>query len=538
MNFLNSINKKILLSVTALLLIMSIGISSVFFNIYKKDLLNEKEIMLKFLIDSSINIMDGFYERTVSGEITEQEAKTKARESIKNLLYGKNGYIFTFNYQGEVQIEFGSKKIGDNMFNVPDEKGNYFVRELFKVSQNGGGYYSYYYNNPETNKIEPKLSYAKAFEPWEWFCGTGVYINDVKDKTNAALTKIITLSLLFIIGAITLLYFISRSISNPASKAAKMMENIAVGEGDLTQRMSITSQDEIGIMAKWFNVFIEKVQNIIVEITEGTETLAASGTELHVIADEMNKGISMTMDKSNTVAAAAEEMSSNMDAVDHRMAETSEKLNTVSAGTEEMSSSINEIAENASKSTEITRNAVIQAEKATAQMEELGKAAQEIVKVTDTIAEISEQTNLLALNATIEAARAGDAGKGFAVVANEIKELARQTAEATDQIARQLNGVQQTSAKTAQEIEGITGIIDEIDHTVGAIAAAVEQQNATTSENSQGINEISGNIKEINENISQSTSASGQIAEEISDVNQSTNEMGNSAAQVKIVLKN
>jgi methyl-accepting chemotaxis protein len=534
MNFLNSINKKILISVAVLLVILSMGISLTFFNIYKNELYAEKESMLQYITESSVNIIEGYYGKVKSGELTEEEAKAIVREIIPHMLYGKSGYMFTYDFDGIVQIRFTSHPVGEDLSQTKDPDGNMVIQDLAKIAKTkGNGFYEYLWDNPETKRTEPKLSYVQAFKPWSWFIGTGVYIYDVQEKSQQALFRIIIMSFLFIVLAMAILYVIARTISKPAKIAAEMMENIAIGEGDLTQRLDISSKDEIGLMSKWFNVFVEKIQNTISEIKEGTETLAASGTELNTISEELTKGLNTTIEKSKTVSAAAEEMSSNMEVVSSNMVNTSDKLNTVSAGTEEMSSSISEIAQNASKSTDITRSAVSQAEKASNQVNELGKAAQEIVKVTDTIAEISNQTNLLALNATIEAARAGDAGKGFAVVANEIKELARQTADATEEIAKKLNGVQETSKNTATEIKSITEIIDQIDNIVGAIAAAVEQQNATTKENAQGINEISGNIKEINDNINQSSTASSQIAEEIAELNRSTNEMGNSASQVQ-----
>ncbi|MFP4546969.1 MAG: methyl-accepting chemotaxis protein [Fidelibacterota bacterium] len=378
-----------------------------------------------------------------------------------------------------------------------------------------------------------RIAYFREIDNKPWLVYLASDLDELYQPVHATSRKVYFVEFIVVLLTSIIIVFIIGRISKSIRNIVNRVQDIAQGEGDLTQRIEIASQDEIGELAHWFNQFVEKIQKIIMNITENTETLSASGTELNVIAEEMSKGISQTVEKSNTVAAAAEEMNSNMVAVKNNIGSTSEQLNTVSSGTEEMSSSINEIAQNASKSTEITKSAVEQADKASLQMKELSNAAREIVKVTDTIAEISDQTNLLALNATIEAARAGDAGKGFAVVANEIKELARQTAEATDQIALQLSGVQDTSNSTAKEISSITQIINEIDEIVGTIAAAVEEQNATTSENAQGIGEISGNIKEINENINQSSEASSQIAEDISEVNQSTNEMSNSASQVQ-----
>ncbi len=467
----------------------------------KKDLIDMVEIAHSILKDLDVNFI---------------ELEDAFNKDIK---IDENGFLFVIDPKGKFLIH--PKVQGENWSNRP------FIK---KIIEEKTGYLRYL--SPKTNTY--KVAAYKYCKKHDIIISATNFEDDALKTPMKEIRSrffIIIFPVIFILSGI-IFFIVNKLIIKPLNKISDNMRDISQGEGDLTKRLEIYSKDEIGNLANCFNVFVEKIHKIIIEISESTETLANSETELDVIADEMAKGVNSTIEKSNTVAAAAEEMSLNMDAVGHSMKDTTDRLNTVSAGTEEMSSSINEIAQNASKSTEITRNAVKQAEKASMQMEELGNAASEIVKVTDTIAEISDQTNLLALNATIEAARAGDTGKGFAVVANEIKELARQTADATEEIAKQLNGVQQTSKNTAVEIKNITEIIDEIDTIVGAIAVAVEEQNATTSENTRGITEISGNIKEINENISQSNSASAQIAEEIANVNHSTNEMGNSTNMV------
>lgn len=147
-----------------------------------------------------------------------------------------------------------------------------------------------------------------------------------------------------------------------------------------------------------------------------------------------------------------------------------------------MTTTINEIAQNTEKANTITGEAVSEAKGASDNVDELGSAAQEISKVTETVTEISEQTNLLALNATIEAARAGDAGKGFAVVANEIKELARQTAEATQDIKRRIEGIQDSTSGTVTKIQQISKVINDVNDIVSTIASSVEEQSVTTKE--------------------------------------------------------
>ena len=166
-------------------------------------------------------------------------------------------------------------------------------------------------------------------------------------------------------------------------------------------------------------------------------------------------------------------------------------------------------------------------------MNELGLAAEEIGVVTETIRAISDKTDLLAMNATIEAARAGEAGKGFAVVANEIKELAKKTAESTEDISRRLQGIQKTTGLTVAEIQEVGQVIHQLDEIVNAIATAVSQQKSATAEISENIGQTSLGIQEVNVNVSQTSLAAGQVAQEISDVNESANEISNSSAQVQ-----
>jgi methyl-accepting chemotaxis protein len=164
-------------------------------------------------------------------------------------------------------------------------------------------------------------------------------------------------------------------------------------------------------------------------------------------------------------------------------------------------------------------------------MDQLGAAANSIGKVIETITDISEQVNLLALNATIEAARAGEAGKGFAVVANEIKELAKQTAAATQDIKEKIEGIQGTTSMTVGQITEITQVINDVNDVVGNIATAVEQQSAATKEIATNVAQASQGIQEVNENVNQSSSVSGEISRDIAGVSVSMNEMSTSSSQ-------
>ena len=299
----------------------------------------------------------------------------------------------------------------------------------------------------------------------------------------------------------------------------EQLGTIADSGGDLTRRLTANDSDEMGVLAKRFNLFMENLHGIITQIKEVTQTLTSTAVGLSGISAEMSSGADQTSSKSHTVANATEEMSSNMKSIAAAMEQTSTNIEIVTSSAEQLTASINEIAGNSEKARAVTTEAAKKAKHSSEKMEGLGSAAQEITKVTETITEISEQTNLLALNATIEAARAGEAGKGFAVVANEIKELARQTAEATGEIRKRIEGMQNATIQAIEGIEEIPEIIRNVDELVSTIATAVEEQSLTTKEIAENVGQASKGINEVSMNVSQNSSVSEEIAKEIAEVN-------------------
>jgi methyl-accepting chemotaxis protein len=337
-----------------------------------------------------------------------------------------------------------------------------------------------------------------------------------------------------IAGIVVMALLITRAIVRPVQGVVNNLTELAQGEGDLTSRLAVTTQDEIGKLAERFNEFMEKLHAMIKDITSGVETLSSSSTELSAISQQMSAGAEQTSGKANTVATAAEEMSANMTSVSAAMEQSSTNTGMVAAASEEMTATINEIAKNAENARGISDQAVHQTKDAGKQMADLGRAAQAIGKVTETITEISEQINLLALNATIEAARAGDTGKGFAVVANEIKELAKQTAEATLDIKRQIGGIQDSTGNTVTSIEQIGRVITDVNDIVATIATAVEEQSVSTKEIAENIAQVSNGIGEVNQNVAQSSQVAGDITRDITEVNQAADEMARSSSQVRL----
>ena len=327
------------------------------------------------------------------------------------------------------------------------------------------------------------------------------------------------------------LFFIGRLLM-PITKTVEILKDMAEGEGDLTKRIGVTSQDEAGELGTWFNRFIDNIHRIIRDIADGAKTVNQSSSVLLDISGQMSSGAVETQEMAQTVALSLTELSGNMGAISTTMSETSVNVGTVASASEEMFSTMSEISKHTEQARAISESAVARGDSAHRRIAELGNAAKEIDHVTETISDISDQTNLLALNATIEAARAGEAGKGFAVVANEIKELARQTASATVEIKKKIDGMQQSTRETVNEIKGITEVINEVSAIVFGIASAVEEQSIATREITSNMAMASQGIQQVSENVGKSSEVTGAIVQDISHVNQSAEKMTQNSRHV------
>lgn len=355
----------------------------------------------------------------------------------------------------------------------------------------------------------------------------------IAKKMSVSLTRMLWILLgVGVVACLILGASITRAITVPIQKAVKMIQ--AVEQGDLNQHLDIKQLDEVGLMAASLNQMSVSLRTLIRDISQGVETLTMTSSDLSNLSDEVSTKSKDTTGRAQTVAAAAEEMSVNMDSVAAASEETSVNVNMVASAAEEMSATIAEIASNTEKTSAITETAVTQSQKASDRIHELGSAAQEVGKVTESITEISEQTNLLALNATIEAARAGEAGKGFAVVANEIKELAKQTAEATTEIKGKISKIQDASKSSVAEITQIAGVIGEVSEMVSVVSVTVEEQASATQEIADNVSQASLGIQEVNENVAQASSVTGEVAADIAEVGLASGEINASSTQVHI----
>ncbi len=465
------------------------------------------------LTQTAISIL-GYYKALVDeGKMQESEAQAEALKHIAAIRYDNGrGYIWV-NDMGTpipkmvmhpIAPQLNGKVLDDPKYNcVGEKKQNLFTALVQKCSENGEGALEYEWPDPkQPDKILPKMSYVRLFSAWHLVVGTGVYIDQidkiinekqvyVESSVNKNIFTIVLTSLGILALFVTISLVFTRWFARRISAVTHGLKDIAQGEGDLRLRLPANKPDEVGELAKWFNVFVEKLQGIIVEVKGNAITLSSASDELNSVTTQ------------------------------------------IAANAEEMSSSLNEVAKNCQQETTIATKANDKARSTRELMERLGGSSKEIGKVIDVINDIADQTNLLALNATIEAASAGDAGKGFAVVANEVKELAKQTAQATDQIILQVEEMQENTRNSINAIEEISTIIEEINTISHTIVSAVEEQSATVNEIAKSVGGASQAATEISRNVSESAKGLSEVTENIQGVNKAAGDTSRGVTDIR-----
>jgi methyl-accepting chemotaxis protein len=310
------------------------------------------------------------------------------------------------------------------------------------------------------------------------------------------------------------------NVIQPMNEAASVIERIA--NQDLTARVTGDYRGDLAVLKHNINRMAEDLGRSIGQIAQAANTVASSAEELTAVSQQMAGNAEETATQVNVVSAASEQISKN--------------VSVVATGSEEMLASIREIAKNSSEAARIAKTAVAAADATNQTVAKLGESSQEIGKVIKVITSIAQQTNLLALNATIEAARAGEAGKGFAVVANEVKELAKETAKATEEISQKIEAIQADTKGAVKAIAEISTIIAQINDISNTIASAVEEQTATTNEMGRNLTEASKGVSEIARNITGVATAAQNTSQGAADVQKAARALSEMAAQLQTLV--
>ncbi len=288
--------------------------------------------------------------------------------------------------------------------------------------------------------------------------------------------------------------------------------------GDLTRQIEVRGQDAIGRMGEGLGQFFNDLRGSILAISEHASSLAGASEELAAVSSQMSTSATETSSQANVVSAASEQVSQN--------------VQTVTVGVDEMNAAIREISKSATEAARVSQQAVAVAERTNTIIAKLGESSAEIGKVIKVITSIAEQTNLLALNATIEAARAGQSGKGFAVVANEVKELAKETARATEDISLKIEAIQSDTSGAVDAIEQISDVICKINDLSSTIASAVEEQTATANEMGRNVVEAAKGTEEIALNITTVATAAQHTTQGASDTQRAATDLSRLASQL------
>ncbi len=443
--------------------------------------------------------------------------KTLADLYITDIQIGKGGYPYLVTDRGVVIAHPDKNTVGQDISSFD------FIKE---VISNETGFQNYVW------KGERKIQSYKKVRNIPWYICINTPKNELVALANSLTLMVTIISIISVVLLSVIVYMVINSVV--LKRFHKFGDVFGMGsKGDLTVRVTDSNKDELGLLAQQFNGFVSNIQNLMKDLLTSITEMSSYSEELSATATEMASTSEELSSQSSVVASSSEQSTANVNTISSAAEQMSSNLESVAISMEELTASVTEDAKSTQRESHLAREAQDAADKTVTTMNRLETAAQKIGKVVELIRDIADQTNLLALNATIEAASAGEAGKGFAVVANEVKELAKQSSQATDEIAVQISDIQSSTLDAVEAIKGITTKINEVNSISEMIASSIEEQTATVQEAAKNITEASGASSEIARNVSESARGLQEISSNIQGVNSAVANTSEAASNVE-----
>ncbi len=524
--------KLLLLTVFPLILITAIS-STVYYWIgqnslkqeiknYEQDLTNSRKHELQAYLLMGVTSIKALYESDQQGE-----NKELAKQILKSMRFDNDGYFFAFDSNGVNTLHAMNPELeGKNLYGLKDENGLAVIASLIKSAKQGDGFLSFSWMKPSVNQARPKLGYAEYLPKWDWIIGTGVYVDDIESqiaeyqskRTEALYEQTLFALGLSVIGliltCISVSILVNRGIA-PLQHVVTSLKEVAAGGGDLTARLKVESQDEVGQVAAAFNDFMDKLHPLVADIRRSSEGVIGSAKELKSQSVQSSQKMNDHCIETDKVVTAVTELSATA-------REVANNTNATAQAIESANTQITDAQKEVNLAIESISALISDVDLTSEVIKELSVNAVQITNVLKVIGDIAEQTNLLALNAAIEAARAGEQGRGFAVVADEVRSLAYRTQNSTEEIGEMLNALnrgvdkavssmkasQKKGIKTATESDQIKERLAGIAASVSVIqdmgiqtASAAEQQSAVTEDINQNLVNIQQIVNELNESL-------------------------------------
>jgi methyl-accepting chemotaxis protein len=538
------ISTRILISLILSLLILGvclIGISytntknnaGMFINDYEKSAYSFYENELKTILEMMQQSANAIYKAEKAKGTSDEKIKETIVEQLDGLRFfdDKSGYLFIYEHDGtNVMLPTNKSLQGKNLSTLKDPNGVFFVKELIETAQKGGGLVKYFFPKVKDGKALAKFAYSVPFEPYKWTIGTGIYVDNVEAEVGKLKTQIgdnvasqirsfLLISLvLVILSIVATAIIIKKTISNPLNDLISKADNLSSGDGDLTQKLEITGNDEIAQASHSINRFIEKVRLLISDAKNLSNENSSISHELSSTSLEVGKAVETSM---NIVGNTTTKANTLKDEMHIGMGEAK-------AGKEELLKANSYLTEANRAILELTKDiqmsATIEIELAH-RIQQLSSDASQVKEILVVIGDIADQTNLLALNAAIEAARAGEQGRGFAVVADEVRKLAERTQKSLQEINATINVIVQAIADSSDQMTSNSKKVESLATTASEVETKINNMfhvmgNATkvSDKTAENYLKTGSDIESMINNVSQINDISSQNARSVEEI--------------------